>query len=522
MTKREIVDDIPQLLEILPPFIQAALARRPDLHALTEIVMDLGRPPEARFPDAIDYLSDEPVQREDIEHVVQRVGVFGPDNRAGIARTLHRISGIRNRRGEIIGITCRVGRAVFGTLDLVEDIVALDQSVLFVGRPGIGKTTMLREFARVLADDWGKRVIIVDTSNEIGGDGDIPHPSIGRARRMQVPFGARQADVMIEAVENHMPEVIVIDEIGTQAEAEAARTIAERGVRLIGTAHGNTLENLVLNPTLSDLVGGIQVVTLGDEEARKRGTQKSVLERKAPPTFDVLIEIQEKDRLAICRDVAKAVDVLLRGGTPQIEVRERNADGVVRVKPQGAPPLTLGRSETAAGAARNGNGGVAPGLAGKGGALGKVVRIFPYAVSRNRLERAIRTLRVPVHIARNLHEADVVLTLKGHYRKMPKRLREAEERGLPIRVVRSNTLHQIESFLEEYVGEDALLEAMAEAERAVEVAKAELRPVPLSPQASNVRRLQHELIERRQLRSKSVGWGDERRVVVLPHREDED
>src|SRR5690606_7461639 len=271
---------------------------------------------QARFASGFEFLSEHPVTAEHLEHVLRRTGGFGPDNRAGIERTLHLISAIRNRAGRVVGITCRIGRAVFGTLDIVRDVVELDQSVLFVGRPGIGKTTMLREFARVLADDWGKRVIIVDTSNEIGGDGDIPHPSIGRARRMQVPFGARQADVMIEAVENLMPEVIVIDEIGTQAEAEAARTIAERGVRLIGTAHGNTLENLVFNPTLADLVGGVQAVTLGDEEARKRGTQKTVLERKAPPTFDVLIEIQEKDQLAICRDVGHAVDLILRGVSP--------------------------------------------------------------------------------------------------------------------------------------------------------------------------------------------------------------
>lgn len=444
MTKREIVDDIPQLLEILPPFIQAALARRPDLHALTEIVMDLGRPPEARFPDAIDYLSDEPVQREDIEHVVQRVGVFGPDNRAGIARTLHRISGIRNRRGEIIGITCRVGRAVFGTLDLVEDIVALDQSVLFVGRPGIGKTTMLREFARVLADDWGKRVIIVDTSNEIGGDGDIPHPSIGRARRMQVPFGARQADVMIEAVENHMPEVIVIDEIGTADEAYAARTIAERGVQLIGTAHGNTLENLVLNPTLSDLVGGIQVVTLGDEEARKRGTQKSVLERKAPPTFQVLVEIQERDQVAIHHDVAKTVDLLLRGVTPAPEVRRRTPEGGVEVL-QTSNLAELAAEDPPA---------AAPNAArpeGDGHARrrnGRTVKVYPYAVSRQHLEHAIREVRAPVEVTNLLHEADMVLTVRGQYRKMPKRLREAEQNGLPIRVIRSNTPAQFFAFVE--------------------------------------------------------------------------
>src|SRR3989442_2470881 len=186
-------------------------------------------------------------------------------------------------------LTLRVGRAVYGTMEIIRDVVEAGRSILLLGKPGVGKTTLLREVARVLADEMGKRVVIVDTSNEIAGDGDIPHPGIGRARRMQVATPSLQHAVMIEAVENHMPEVVVIDEIGTEQEAAAARTIAERGVQLIATAHGNTLENLMLNPTLSDLVGGIQTVTLSDEEARRRGTQKSVLERKAPPTFQTLV-----------------------------------------------------------------------------------------------------------------------------------------------------------------------------------------------------------------------------------------
>jgi len=247
------------------------------------------------------------------------VGAFGKDNRAGIERTLHRISAIRNRQGEVIGLTCRVGRAVFGTVDIVRDVIEQGKSILLLGRPGVGKTTLLREAARVLADEFKKRVVIVDTSNEIAGDGDIPHPGIGGARRMQVAVPDLQHAVMIEAVENHMPEVIVIDEIGTEAEALAARTIAERGVQLIATAHGNTLDNLLQNPTLADLTGGIQAVTLSDEEARRRGTQKTVLERKAPPTFDVIIEIQNKDRLAVHHDVASVVDRFLRGAR-----RDRN------------------------------------------------------------------------------------------------------------------------------------------------------------------------------------------------------
>lgn len=446
VNQREVVDDLEQLIEILPPPIRQELESQGELSHLIEVVLDLGRLPEARFPGSIVALSEEVVTDDDLRYVLQRVGQFGPDNRAGIERTLHRISAIRNRNGAVVGITCRIGRAIFGTLDIVRDVVESEKSVLFVGRPGIGKTTMLREFARVLADDLNKRVIIVDTSNEIGGDGDIPHPAIGRARRMQVPRDVPQADVMIEAVENHMPEVIVIDEIGTSAEADAARTIAERGVRLIGTAHGNTLENLVANPTLSDLVGGIQVVTLGDEEARKRGSQKTVLERKAPPTFDILIEIAEKDQLSICFDVTKAVDTMLRGGEPEREVRRRGADGqieVIRKESQAEPAEAEGPLRT--------NGRLRPADGHYGNGYRKALRIFPYAVSRNRLERAIREARAPVLITKSLYDADMVLTLKGQYRKMPKRLREAEQNGLPIHLVRSNTLHQITGFIEEIV-----------------------------------------------------------------------
>src|SRR5437588_1112516 len=322
----EIVsDDLDQLLEVLPPHICDPLQALEGRRELLEVVMDLGREPEARLPGREALLSTHSVREEDIEYVVQRIGAFGDDNRAGIERTLHRISAIRNREGRIVGITCRVGRAVFGTVAIIRDIVESGRSILMMGRPGVGKTTLLREAARVLADDLRKRVMIVDTSNEIGGDGDIPHPAVGRARRMQVPTPSMQHAVMIEAVENHMPEVIVIDEIGTELEAGAARTIAERGVQLVATAHGNPLENLIMNPPLTDLIGGIQSVTLSDEEARRRGTQKSILERRAPPTFDVVIEIQDRDRVAIHMPLADVVDTALRGPmqTPKIRVRTR-------------------------------------------------------------------------------------------------------------------------------------------------------------------------------------------------------
>ncbi len=335
--RRESIDDLSLLLAALPPDVLQAVRALTDPTQLIEVVLDLGRRPEARFTDGEVTLVEREITESDIEYVVEHIGVFGDDNRAGIERTLHRISAIRNRTGKIVGLTCRIGRAVYGTIEIINDFVESGKSILIMGRPGIGKTTMLREAARVLADDQGKRVVVVDTSNEIAGDGDIPHPAIGRARRMQVRTPSHQHEVMIEAVENHMPEVIVIDEIGTELEAQAARTIAERGVQLIGTAHGNNLDNLMLNPTLTDLIGGIQTVTLGDEEARRRRTQKSVLERKAPPTFDVIVEILDRDRVTVHSDVADTVDAMLRGDPVSAELRWRDEGGVHRSQARPKP-----------------------------------------------------------------------------------------------------------------------------------------------------------------------------------------
>src|SRR4026208_781117 len=330
MTQLKITDDLDALLDVLPLDIRHAVEKADDSENLLEIILDLGRIPTIRFVDRELELRETEVTRAEIDYVDERVGEFDADNRAGIERTLHRISAIRNRRTAVVGLTLRVGRAVYGTVDIIQDIVESGKSVLILGRPGVGKTTLLREAARIIAES--KRVVIVDTSNEIGGDGDVPHPAVGKARRMQVREPMLQHEVMIEAVENHNPEVIVIDEIGRELEALAARTIAERGVQLIGTAHGQTLDNLLLNPTLSDLVGGIEAVTLSDEEARRRGTQKTVLERRAPPTFDVLVEIQSWDRVIVYSDVASAVDSLLRSDEPNAELRQRDADGLIHVE----------------------------------------------------------------------------------------------------------------------------------------------------------------------------------------------
>jgi stage III sporulation protein SpoIIIAA len=527
MTQRIITDDLDLLLEALPRHIAVPLRERGDNGELLEIVMDLGRRPEARYPGREVVLSDTEVAVEDIEYVVARIGEFGEDNRAGIERTLHRISCIRNRRGRIVGLTCRVGRAVFGTIRVIEDLIRTGRSTLLLGRPGVGKTTMLREVARVLADDLNKRVIIVDTSNEIAGDGDIPHPAIGQARRMQVPTPALQHAVMIEAVENHMPEVIVIDEIGTELEAAAARTIAERGVQLVATAHGNELENLIMNPTLSDLVGGIQSVTLGDEEARRRGTQKSILERKAPPTFDVVVEIQSWDRVAVHGDVAETVDSMLRGYRLPAEVRELRDDGEVRVTEESQPPPIFAAAGARAGRRMRGGdqrrtGSVAAAQETyENGDSGPPRRIYPFGISRKRLEQAIRETAASAAIAEELADADTVMTLRSYFRRKPQALRDAEARGLPIYVLKTNTVPQMEQSLlsmrqQTFVeGAPHVSHALQEAEDAItQMLNGAEEDVDLSPQNAYIRRLQHQLAQRYNLASRSHGREPYRRVRI--------
>jgi stage III sporulation protein SpoIIIAA len=515
--QREITDDLDLLLDALPPHICKPLRARDDNHELLEVVMDLGRLPEARYPGREVVLSDSEVTEADIEYVVSRIGEFGADNRAGIERTLHRISAIRNRRGRIIGLTCRVGRAVFGTIAIIEDFVQSGKSILILGKPGTGKTTMLREMARVLADDLGKRVVIVDTSNEIAGDGDIPHPAIGSARRMQVPTPALQHAIMIEAVENHMPEVIVIDEIGTELEAQAARTINERGVQLVGTAHGNELENLMLNPTLSDLIGGIQSVTLGDEEARRRGTQKSILERKAPPTFDVIVEIQSWDRVAVHENVADTVDALLRGFDAPPEVRELDENGQVREVFQQPPPRSFDSARERRVERRGSDVRPRPSRA----ETMPVVRIYPFGVDRKKLEQAIRDTGVQASISERADEADMVLTLRNYQRRMPYALREAQTLNVPMTVLKSNTLAQMEQALMSLrpggpYGGDVRLRAQEEAEEAAgAVVTGQRRQVDLQPQSADIRRIQHQIAQQFNVGSRSHGREPYRRVRVF-------
>ncbi|MBN2258257.1 MAG: AAA family ATPase [Anaerolineaceae bacterium] len=539
MNQKRITDDLQVLLEVLPITISKAVTEANNSDNLLEIIIDLGRNPTARFVDSEIPLTTNEATHADLDYVVQRIGEFDGDNRAGLERTLHRISAIRNRRGHIVGLTCRVGRAVYGTLDIIQDLVESGKSLLILGKPGIGKTTMLREAARILAES--KRVVIVDTSNEIGGDGDVPHPAVGKARRMQVSKPSLQHEVMIEAVENHNPEVIVIDEIGRELEAAAARTIAERGVQLIGTAHGRSLENLLLNPTLSDLIGGIESVTLSDEEARRRGTQKTVLERRAPPTFDMLIEIQERNHLAIYQDVSAAVDNLGRGYSLTPEFRYRDENNEIHIE----KPAAKSENRPISSAQRNsGNMDTAPfqrhylnktGFSehisdrmtnstpiSKNARDHAPIRIYPYGIARNRLLQASRRLGVPALVVKDLEEAQTLVTMRTYYRNRQQSILDAEQRGIPIYVLRANTINQMEQFLadlfnlpgnviEEPVNEKSNMQTRAAIE---EVLNGE-RWVDLPPADAALRRLQHDMARQAQLVSQSFGKEPNRRARIF-------
>jgi stage III sporulation protein SpoIIIAA len=570
--RRLITDNLDLLLDIFPIAIRDKIDRHPRKNELIEVVMDLGRQPEARFPNEATYLDDIPVAKTDLQHCIDRIGMFSGDNRAGIERTLHRISAMRNRQGEIIGLTCRIGRAVYGTIVSIRDLIETGKSILLLGRPGVGKTTALREIARVLADEMYKRVIIIDTSNEIAGDGDIPHPAIGRARRMQVARPELQHQVMIEAVENHMPEVIVIDEIGTELEALAARTIAERGVQLVGTAHGNRIENLIKNPTLSDLIGGIQAVTLGDDEARRRGSQKTVLERKALPTFEIAVEMLERQTWVIHEDVANSVDEFLRGREPAFETRSINDSGEVTtvveqprsivpsilnstmvmdipLKPMGLrasgrmTPLPLnGRANNSDFERMLDRSWVTPDAKG-----GKVripgpngedlpIYVYPYGISRSMLEQIIEVLSLPIVITKDLDSADVVIALRTQVKNQNKLRQIAKAHQIPVHAVKSNTIPQITRVLRHLLHMDDLtmpesadlrlfsqagnedeIEALEETRLAVEqIVIPKGQPVELLPRSSKIRKMQHELVEHYRLNSSSFGEEPNRRLRIYP------
>ena len=538
-------DDLEALLSTLPAAIRRAVEQRGEAEALLEIVLDFGRLPYARYLDGEVVLRESEVTNAELQLVVAALGEFGADNRAGIPRTLHRIACIRNRQRAVVGLTMRVGRAVTGSVAVIEDFVKEGASILLLGRPGVGKTTLLREAARVLAEQ-GKRVVIVDTSNEIGGDGDIPHDGIGRARRMQVERPELQHAVMVEAVENHMPEVIVIDEIGTELEAQAARTIAERGVQLIATAHGNTLANLMLNPTLVDLIGGIQTVTLSDEEARRRGTRKSVLERKAPPTFEALVEIQSFSRVALHSELDATVDALLRGESVDAEIREMDDDGAVHTSTDAVRSAVaddalsevesafpeehrLGRSMGRIGGGPsfgNGTAYEAPLRRRResrsrlqSASPGPHQKIYPLGVSLARLRDSIRETGVNVSIAERIEEADAVMTLRPSFRRRPPELRLAESKRLPVVVLKHNTVLQMEKSLRALAKgsspNDAVTAALSEAEEAIsQIHAGRQSSIDLAPQNPYIRKLQHQLASDQALASVSKGREPNRRVRI--------
>lgn len=520
--------DLDRLIEILPDKVKRHITYE-NMDDVIEIVLDIGRLPEARHSGGkIDCLGVEPITDEDILYITQRVQDFTSDNRTGIPGTLHRVSAIRNRQGKVVGLTCRIGRVVTGTIACIKDFVTQGKSILFLGRPGVGKTTKLREISRLVADELGKRVVVVDTSNEIAGDGDYPHPAIGKARRMQVRQPEFQKDIMIEAVENHTPEVIVVDEIGTEEEAQAARTIAERGVMLIATAHGNTLENLIKNPTLSDLVGSIQSVTLGDDEAKRRGSQKTVLEREKQPTFDIVIEIIDRNTLAVYKDTSEAVDYILRGWPIRPEIRKVDKEYKEKVvetvsetinskiasieqKVSQTPSESLKFSFSRQDYVKEAK---------------KFKKIYIYAVSRSIVEKVIERLDLNAEITRNIEDADVVIAHKNFAKGGAKVLSTASEYRVQVFYVKTNSMSQIQKVMKEALGIQETSETLQgyydEAERALDEAKAAIAKIlegeehiELTPQNQKIRKMQHELIEQHNLASQSVGEGEQRHLKIV-------
>ena len=536
MSNLQFQNDLDRLTEVLPEKVKKHINYE-KMEDVIEIVLDIGRTPEIRHGGGkIEYLGDEFVTEDDINYITSRIQEFTSDNRSGIPGTLHRISAIRNRQGKIIGLTCRIGRVVTGTIACIKDICMMNKSILFLGRPGVGKTTKLREISRLVADELGKRVVIVDTSNEIAGDGDTPHPAIGHARRMQVTQPQYQKDIMIEAVENHTPEVIVVDEIGTEEEAQAARTIAERGVMLIATAHGNSLENLIKNPTLSDLVGGIQSVTLGDDEAKRRASQKTVLEREKQPTFDVVIEILDRNTLAVYKNTAEAVDYILRGWPIRPEIRKVDKSYENELPPQEILPKTqptlsdipkeINRLDKSIPEHNTDSLKFSFSRQKYVDEVKGFKKIYLYAVSRTIVEKVIERLNLNAEITRNLDEADIVIAHKNFIKGGAKVLSTANDYRLQIFYVKTNSMAQIQKVLKEALqiteASETLCGYYDDAERALDEAKAAINKilagaehVELTPQNQHIRKLQHELVEQHNMTSTSVGEGDNRHLRIV-------
>ena len=555
-----LADDLTQLLDVLPTFISGPLEKHPRREQLVEIVLDIGRRPEARFAKGTDYLSYRTIVWQDLDYILKRLGKFSGDNRAGIEKTLHRISSIRNRKGNVIGLTCRVGRAIFGTVSIVRDLLEQKKSILLLGRPGVGKTTAIREIARVLSDGMKKRVIIIDTSNEIAGDGDLPHPSIGKARRIQVSNHQNQHEVMIEAVENHMPEIIIIDEIGTELEAAAARTIAERGVQLVGTAHGNALENLIKNPTITDLIGGIQYVTLGDEEAKRRGSSKSILERKAPPTFEVAIEIHDPQTWVIHENIEQSVDLLLQGQSLPVQRRSliQDYNNLIDCKiiynqkeVDMNNDISLKRFASDKKQKKNYLLNRSPQseklktkkLVKNNGSLKtelkeKFTFLYIYGINNQDVKSLIKTLGIPVIITKEIQYADAILALANLVKNNRKLKQISHSKKITIHTIQSNNLLQIAKALRLLAKRKELipikpttnnkkiadlisqefLTPLEETRLAIEeVVIAKNIPIDLIPRTSRIRKQQHELVTHYQLKGVSVGKEQNRRIRILPN-----
>nr|QHO64146.1 hypothetical protein [Lympha mucosa] len=540
-----IADDLDQLLDILPHLIRQSLNKHINRKNLIEIVMDLGRRPEARFPEGPEYLSNRVITWHDLDYSIKRIGNFSGDNRAGIERTLHRISSIRNRQGSIIGLTCRVGRAVFGTISIIRDLLETNQSILLLGKPGVGKTTAIREIARVLADEMEKRVVIIDTSNEIAGDGDIPHPAIGRARRMQVSRPELQHQVMIEAVENHMPQVIIIDEIGTELESLAARTIAERGVQLVGTAHGNYLESLIKNPILSDLIGGIQYVTLGDDEAKRRGTQKSILERKASPAFQVAIEIHDRTHWVVHEKVEETVDQILQGSQAFVQSRIVFPDGQVSIGcKQIMTEIVKSKSIKQVNNLKDYN--ALSVFAEKKHWIAnknqsslkihdkiKILSIYVYALNLQQIENILKLWKFPFVIVNDVSRADVILALRSNIKQNTKLRQIAHSKHLTIYTIHRNTIPQITRAFKKILQINSVshikwselcldktieeINALNEVKWAIEkIVILKKEPVELLYRFANLRKIQHDLVQFYYLQARSFGEEPYRRLRIYP------
>jgi stage III sporulation protein SpoIIIAA len=448
-------NDLEKLIESLPFFLQDHLNQHPNKEKLIEIVLDLGRRPEARFVNGTEYLSQKIISWQDLDYMTKRITKFSNENRAGIDRTLHRISCIRNRQFLINGLTCRVGRAVFGTISVIRDLLELEKSILILGKPGVGKTTIIREIARVLADELEKRVVIIDTSNEIAGDSDIPHSGIGRARRMQVAKTEFQHQVMIEAVENHMPQVIIIDEIGTELEVLAARTIAEKGVQLVGTTHGNCLENLIKNPPLSDLIGGIQYVTLSDDEAKRRGTQKSILERKSYPAFEIIIEINHQNSWTIHEDVKNSVDFFLRGNFVIGQIRQFSLIEKIKIRSNifqnyNNSLLNDPSNFTSSNSLGHKNWSFIN-KANDEKSLklkSKNIVIYPYSLSNNLLNEVLLKIGFKFVLTNEIRKASLIIGLKKHLKQNFKLTNLAKQKNIPIYSLNQVSFYQLSKLIQ--------------------------------------------------------------------------